>query len=85
MFFLGIFTRRVSQRAALVGLLGGIGTISAVAALNYLATVGVVAHWTQIAWPWYALIGSSATFGCGIIASLLPGFLQGETHHDKRT
>ncbi len=45
-FFLGIFTRRVGQRAALAGLLLGLATITA------------VAFGTRLAWPWYTLVGS---------------------------
>lgn len=57
-FFLGIFTRRVDQRAALVGLVAGL-----------LIMTGVK-FWTDLAWPWYALFGSSATFLFGILAAL---------------
>jgi SSS family transporter len=56
-FFLGIFTTRVDQRAALAGLLLGLATISA------------VAFGTRLAWPWYTLAGSLATFGFGVLAS----------------
>jgi hypothetical protein len=58
-FFLGIFTRRVGQRAALAGLVLGLATISA------------VAFGTQLAWPWYTLVGSLSTFGFGLGASLV--------------
>jgi SSS family solute:Na+ symporter len=57
-FFLGIFTRRVGQKAALAGLLLGLLTISA------------VAFGTRLAWPWYTLVGSLSTFGFGLLASL---------------
>jgi Na+/proline symporter len=56
-FFLGIFTRRVGQRAALTGLLLGLATITA------------VAFGTRLAWPWYTLVGATATFGFGLLAS----------------
>ena len=59
-FFLGIFTKRVGQQAALVGLVLGLATISA------------VAFGTHLAWPWYTLVGSLATFGFGLLASLAP-------------
>ena len=59
-FFLGIFTRRVEQRSALVGL--GLG----------LVTISAVAFGTRLAWPWYTLVGSLATFGFGLLASLAP-------------
>ena len=57
-FFLGLFTRRVDSRAALAGLL-----------LGLLLMIGV-AFGTRLAWPWYTLVGSSATFGFGLLASL---------------
>jgi SSS family transporter len=82
-FFLGVFTRRVSQPAALAGLLGGIAAVSSVAVLNYLAQNGKVTQWPQIAWPWFALIGSSGTFGCGMLATLLPGFRLPGFHERK--
>jgi SSS family transporter len=60
-FFLGIFTRRVGQRAAFAGLLLGLATISA------------VAFGTKLAWPWYTLVGSlstpaSAQTACGALS-----------------
>lgn len=57
-FFLGIFTRRVGQRAAFCGLLLGLALISA------------VAFATPLAWPWYTMVGSLGTFGFGCLASL---------------
>jgi SSS family transporter len=58
-FFLGIFTKRVGQQAALIGLVLGLATITA------------VAFGTRLAWPWYTLVGSLATFGFGLLASLV--------------
>jgi hypothetical protein len=58
-FFLGIFTTRVGQQAALAGLLLGLATISA------------VAFGTRLAWPWYTLTGSLSTFGFGLLASVV--------------
>jgi SSS family solute:Na+ symporter len=60
-FFLGIFTRRVGQKAAFVGLLLGLGVITA------------VAFGTRLAWPWYTLVGSVSTFGFGVLASFVWG------------
>jgi SSS family solute:Na+ symporter len=60
-FFLGIFTRRVGQTAAFVGLLLGLGVITA------------VAFGTRLAWPWYTLVGSASTFGFGVLASVVWG------------
>ena len=58
-FFLGIFTTRVGQEAALAGLTLG------------LLTIGAVAFGTRLAWPWYTLVGSLSTFGFGLVASLV--------------
>ncbi len=58
-FFLGIFTRRVDQRAALTGLLVG------------LAGMTWVFFRTPLAWPWYALVGSMGTFAVALVASYI--------------
>lgn len=61
LFALGVLTERVTQRAALVALLGG------------LAIVSILKGTTSIAWPWYAVIGSVNTFLIGIAVShMLP-------------
>jgi SSS family transporter len=56
-FFLGMLAPRVGQRAALAGLLAGLAAMIAI----YFAT--------DLAWPWYALVGSTITFGSGWAAS----------------
>ena len=58
-FFLGIFTRRVGQRAALAGLVIG------------LAAMTWIFFRTDLAWPWYALVGSAGTFAVGLAASVV--------------
>jgi SSS family solute:Na+ symporter len=58
-FFLGIFARRVDHRSALTGLVGG------------LAIMTYIKFGTPLAWPWFVLVGSSATFLIGIIASFV--------------
>jgi SSS family solute:Na+ symporter len=58
-FFLGIFTERVGQRAALAGLVVG------------LAGMTWVFFATPLAWPWYALVGSVGTFAVGLAASFI--------------
>lgn len=58
-FFLGMFTTRVGQRAALAGLLVG------------LVFMSWVFFATPLAWTWYALLGSMATFGAGLAASVI--------------
>jgi solute:Na+ symporter, SSS family len=61
-FLLGVLTRRVGQTAALAGVLAGISAVT-------YAKFG-----TMLAWPWFALVGSSTVFAVGLAASLLvPG------------
>ena len=52
-FFLGMFARRVGQRAAMTGLVAGFAGMTAI----YFAT--------DLAWPWYPLAGSAMTFTAG--------------------
>ncbi|HEX6863384.1 MAG TPA: sodium:solute symporter [Thermoanaerobaculia bacterium] len=56
-FFLGMYTRRVGQRAALIGLVVG------------LAGMTWIFFATPLAWTWYALAGSLLTVGAGLAAS----------------
>jgi len=58
-FFLGILTRRVGQKAALAGMMLG------------LAVMTAVAFATPLAWPWYAMAGSLGTLALGLLASLV--------------
>jgi SSS family transporter len=58
-FFLGMFTHRVGQRAALFGLVCG------------LVGMSFVFFATSLAWPWFALLGSAGTFLSGLVASFL--------------
>lgn len=53
LFFLGTFTR-VTQRSALRGVLGG------------LAVLLAIKFFTPLAWTWYAVAGTLATFGIGL-------------------
>jgi SSS family transporter len=57
LFLLGILTRRVGQSAALAGMIAGVSAVS-------FAKFG-----TPLAWPWYALVGSSTVFAIGLAAS----------------
>jgi SSS family solute:Na+ symporter len=56
-FALGVFTHRVDQRAALVGLIAGL----------------LVLTWTKfctpVAYTWYAVIGATTTFVVGVLVS----------------
>ncbi|HKI20706.1 MAG TPA: sodium:solute symporter [Isosphaeraceae bacterium] len=58
LFLLGILTSRVGQSAALVGVLAG------------LFAVTVAKFGTSLAFPWFALVGSSTVFAVGLAASL---------------
>ncbi|MEN8162702.1 MAG: sodium:solute symporter [Acidobacteriota bacterium] len=56
-FFLGIFAKRVGEKAALAGLIVG------------LVGMSTIFFATDLAWPWFALFGSSITFAVGMAAS----------------
>ena len=58
-FLLGLLTRRVQENAAMIAMVAG------------LAVMIYVKGWTHIAFTWYVLIGTTATFLTGIAASLL--------------
>lgn len=57
-FLLGLLTRRVGENAAMIAMMVG------------LALMLYVRFATPIAWTWYVVIGTSATFATGVIASL---------------
>ncbi len=63
LFSLGVLTKRVNQTSALVGALAGL--IALLTIQFVLPTFGV-----SVAWPWFALIGSSVTFSIGFLCSL---------------
>jgi solute:Na+ symporter, SSS family len=54
-----VLTRRVGEYAAMTGMAAG------------LAVMIYVKLGTHIAWTWYVLIGTSATFAVGILASFI--------------
>jgi SSS family transporter len=58
-FLLGLLTRRVSENAAICGMVAGLGIMLYVKAA------------TTIAFTWYVLIGTSATIAVGLAASLI--------------
>jgi SSS family solute:Na+ symporter len=64
-FFLSVLTTRVTQRAALVGLVGGCAILSA------------VAFGTEINGLWYTVVGSSATVAVGLAAAWLERVVRG--------
>jgi SSS family solute:Na+ symporter len=57
LFLLGILTRRVGQASAMVGVLVG---VAAVVSAKFL---------TSLAFPWFALVGSSTVFAVGLVSS----------------
>jgi Na+/proline symporter len=63
-FALGIGTRRVGATAALAGAACGLAVLLTVQFL-------LPARGIAIAFPWYALIGSTTTFAAGVAASVL--------------
>jgi SSS family solute:Na+ symporter len=58
-FLLGLLTRRVGERAAMIGMSAG------------LMLMLYIKFATPIAFTWYVLIGTSATFLTGLLASLV--------------
>jgi SSS family solute:Na+ symporter len=57
-FVLGVLTKKPGQGAAIAGTIAGLGTVL------------YVCFATPIAWSWYVLIGTTVTFGVGLLASL---------------
>lgn len=66
-FLLGLLTRRVRENAAIIAMVAG------------LFTMLYVKQFTHIAFTWYVLIGTSATFLVGLFASLFTREM-----HDRR-
>ncbi len=58
-FFLGRFSKTAQQPDALIGLLVGLAVLTSL----YFAT--------DLAWPWFALVGSSVTFVTGTVSARL--------------
>jgi solute:Na+ symporter, SSS family len=57
-FLLGVLTRRVRETAAIAGVVGG------------LAVIVYIRFFTNIAWTWYVMAGTVATFTVGMVSSL---------------
>lgn len=60
-FLLGVLTRRVQERAAVVGMIAG------------LSVMIFVKFGTSVAWTWYVGIGTTATFCSAWLASFITG------------
>jgi SSS family transporter len=74
-FFLAMLWRRARQRDAITGMAVGIGTMALIVFAKQLAgwvpaLAGPLAPFAAIAWPWYVLIGTTLTFGVGVLSSL---------------
>jgi SSS family transporter len=68
-FLLGLLTKSVQENAAMAGMVTGL-----------ILMIGVK-QWTHIAFTWYVLIGTTATFTTGYCVSLL----WRESPHDRKT
>jgi Na+/proline symporter len=60
-FLRGVLTKRVSERAAMVGMVAGFS-------INLLVRFA-----TPIAWTWYVLIGTVVTAGVALVAAMALG------------
>jgi solute:Na+ symporter, SSS family len=60
-FLLGLLTRSVQEKSAIVAMVAG------------LLLMLVIRQWTHIAFTWYVLIGTTATFLTGCVVSLVLG------------
>jgi len=74
-FFLAMLWRRAVQRDAILGMAVGILAMTFIVFSRALsgwvpALAGPLAPFTQIAWPWYVLIGTTITMTVGILSSL---------------
>jgi SSS family transporter len=75
-FFLGIFVKRAVQRDALLALCVGLTAMTVVGLSKRLlalfpALTPVLEPLAAVAWPWYALIGTSVTVATGWLSSRL--------------
>lgn len=78
-FFLGTLTKRVTQGAALAGMISGLTVLIAIKfGADIAALIGVpegsytvqfFKRISTLAWPWYAILGSSMTFAVGVASS----------------
>jgi len=68
-FLLGLLTKSVQENSAMTGMIAG------------LVLMLCVKQWTHIAFTWYVLIGTAATFLTGYVTSLLLG----ESSHARKT
>ena len=74
-FFLAMLWRRAVQRDAILGMAVGIFAMTFIVFSRALsawipALAAPLAPFTQIAWPWYVLIGTTITMTVGVLSSL---------------
>jgi SSS family transporter len=74
-FFLGIFWRRAVQRDMILGMSVGLLSMAVIVFAGQLLKVlpgltDLLTPLSQIAWPWYVLIGTSITLAVGVLSSL---------------
>ena len=75
-FFLAVLWKRAQQVDALIGMATGIATMTVVVFARqfsewFPSLASPLEPFTQIAWPWYVLIGTSITMLVGIVSSFL--------------
>ena len=73
-FFLAMLVPRAIQRDAILGMTVGIGTMSFIVFAKALSgwfpsMAPTLAPFAAIAWPWFVLIGTTLTFGTGLLSS----------------
>jgi len=67
-FFLAVLSKRASQRAALVALVGGLAMMTAINFYPLIARVWFDKQVAGLAWPWFAVVGSLGTLLIGLAA-----------------
>lgn len=67
-FFLAIASRRASQTAALIALVGGLAGMTAVVFAPKIAEAWFGTQIAGMAWPWFAVVGSLGTLLIGLAA-----------------
>jgi SSS family transporter len=81
LFFLGVLTENVRSSHALTGALCGLAVLLFVNfLLPQMTQSSNLETGIRIAWPWYALIGSSVTFGTGTALATLFRYFGNPTH-----
>jgi SSS family transporter len=72
LYLLGVLTPSVGQRPALGGFLVGLAVLSAIVIPTLPLGWLYNENWPVVFWPWYAAIGSAATFFSGWLLSWTP-------------